>query len=1520
MYIQSLLRPWSACLSARKLLTVSFVAIVCLLGSRPAAQTGTPPNFDPIGLQPGRAYFSQLPFESIDTISGGVILKFTDLVLPGDAGMDVRIIRSYNHQAVGPQWTFGFDGVPMRVERPDGTPNECCSHPVLVMADGSRRSLFPVNTVYNDTEFITEDFWRYTTTSRTLELPNGWTATYEEGNFVGGAMLAELHDVYGNSVVPDWQGGAPGDIRPLRLDGVAQTVSGTTRTVTFAHETAACGMMPSKMTYLGREWAYGCEYEDPDQQSGWRITAVTPSVGPGWTFEYDDGLDGALTVTTPSGGVVSYDFDDVILPATESTHRSVLGTRTVSGRGITSATWMFSFGQSSGQATATIDLPDGRQIEFVHAWLGGKWVLDRKVLKTAGAHAVAARFDRTYEMLPITPNFPNAPIPVPKDDTITQDGDTYTTKREYRSSNLGDYHRPSVVTEEGDLTRVTAYEYDYNFTPYLLNRVAKETVTVNQKSFETSFAYEDATGFLSSQTIYGVSTTFGRDARGNRSRSTDANDRATSYSFENGTLKTTTTPKFTVPRHINADGTVAWEEHSGRRTTFEYDDLGRLTKVTPPDAAPGVALAASLTEYDNQAGAWIKTTRGANVTTTYLDGFGRPTGSLTSAGVRTTIRYDSDGRVSYEGYPFSVTDRGDALEYDPLGRLAKRTHSDSTFVTFAHSGSHLTITDEEGRSTTQVWGAFGTPSDAWLLGLVDADNKTWTYDYNAVGSLTKVRAPDNSIREWHYDAKNQLDFETHPESGMTTYTRDNVGNLETKTDALGRTFLYTFDGNNRLTDVDAPGTAHDVHIDFVGENRTGVSNGFVGTGYSYDGANRIAARTDTIAGHVFVTSFGYDALDNLTLITYPNQRQVAYDIEAANGTRVKKVYEPSGTVFADQIAYHPSGAVAGFLAGNGQIESITFDHRGRPDGLQSGPLQLDYDPDGVGNITKITDSRSAFTQTFGYDALDRLSAVYGSFGATTFTYDAQGNRRTKGDVTYNYSPQTHRLDSTTGGNEAASYGYDLVGNLETAPSTVMSYTPFNMLETFTVTNVSTQVTSTTTYRYDGENMRAIRLPGSGAMELMLHGADGQLLAEYAVPATTPVWRRDYVYLGARLLASVEAPDAAPTPAAPTVTVAPSSVERRVGQTATFTAAATGVPSPSVQWQQSTDGTAWIAITGATSTSYSRTVTIGDHGRWFRAVFTNASGTATTTTARLTVALPPTDLDGDGKGDLIVWRASTGTWYWLLSSTNYQYAGSQQWGNESLGDVPLLGDFDGDGISDLALWRASTGTWYWLASSTNYVYGNSRQWGNQSFGDKPMAADFDGDGKSDLCLWRASEGRWYWLTSSTNYDYAQQRAEYWGNQSLGDIPFLTDIDGDRRPDLTVWRATDGYWYWKTSTSNYVYANSKQWGNSSAGDVPNVGDFDGDARTDLAVYRASEGRWYWLISSTGYNYLNQQAEYWGATQGDTPLLPDIDGDGLADLAVWRASDGTWYWKTSSSGYATAHGQQWGNSSLGDVPIVR
>ena len=90
-------------------------------------------------------------------------------------------------------------------------------------------------------------------------------------------------------------------------------------------------------------------------------------------------------------------------------------------------------------------------------------------------------------------------------------------------------------------------------------------------------------------------------------------------------------------------------------------------------------------------------------------------------------------------------------------------------------------------------------------------------------------------------------------------------------------------------------------------------------------------------------------------------------------------------------------------------------------------------------------------------------------------------------------------------------------------------------------------------------------------------------------------------------------------APPVVTSAPAATSALVGTTYSFTAAASGQPAPAVQWQHSTDGgTTWTDIAGATSSSYSATAALADDGTQFRAVFTNASGTATTTAATLSV--------------------------------------------------------------------------------------------------------------------------------------------------------------------------------------------------------------------------------------------------------------------------------------------------------------
>ena len=89
---------------------------------------------------------------------------------------------------------------------------------------------------------------------------------------------------------------------------------------------------------------------------------------------------------------------------------------------------------------------------------------------------------------------------------------------------------------------------------------------------------------------------------------------------------------------------------------------------------------------------------------------------------------------------------------------------------------------------------------------------------------------------------------------------------------------------------------------------------------------------------------------------------------------------------------------------------------------------------------------------------------------------------------------------------------------------------------------------------------------------------------------------------------------------------PSNDTVNAGGTATFTAAATGSPTPTVQWQVSTDGGISFANTsdgalysGSTTGTLTITgATVGMNGYEYQAVFTNTSGTATTTAATLTV--------------------------------------------------------------------------------------------------------------------------------------------------------------------------------------------------------------------------------------------------------------------------------------------------------------
>jgi len=94
-------------------------------------------------------------------------------------------------------------------------------------------------------------------------------------------------------------------------------------------------------------------------------------------------------------------------------------------------------------------------------------------------------------------------------------------------------------------------------------------------------------------------------------------------------------------------------------------------------------------------------------------------------------------------------------------------------------------------------------------------------------------------------------------------------------------------------------------------------------------------------------------------------------------------------------------------------------------------------------------------------------------------------------------------------------------------------------------------------------------------------------------------------------------------APPAITANPSSLSVLVGETAVFTASATGVPTPTIQWEVSADsGSTWTAVSGATSDSMTVAgATLAENGNEYRANFQNRFGKETSAAATLTVTAP-----------------------------------------------------------------------------------------------------------------------------------------------------------------------------------------------------------------------------------------------------------------------------------------------------------
>ncbi len=217
-------------------------------------------------------------------------------------------------------------------------------------------------------------------------------------------------------------------------------------------------------------------------------------------------------------------------------------------------------------------------------------------------------------------------------------------------------------------------------------------------------------------------------------------------------------------------------------TCYAYSNTGSLT----PD---GPITVSSTKDLDGTIQSLSCGSQAARSTTTSstTDGLGRVIQSADSAGVVTAKTLDALGRVAKQFNPGDSVN-GTTYTYDALGRVLTATYADGSQETTSYAGDLSTHMDPAGASTTQTVDGLGRIMQVTedTTGL----NIATTYTYDALDDFDRgvtqagpgrlIYAPTGQSRCFVYDSLKELVSATNPESGTTTYTYDENGNLSMK--------------------------------------------------------------------------------------------------------------------------------------------------------------------------------------------------------------------------------------------------------------------------------------------------------------------------------------------------------------------------------------------------------------------------------------------------------------------------------------------------------------------------------------------------------------------------------------------------------------------------------------------------------------------------------------------------------------------------------------------------------------------
>lgn len=645
---------------------------------------------------------------------------------------------------------------------------------------------------------------------------------------------------------------------------------------------------------------------------------------------------------------------------------------------------------------------------------------------------------------------------------------TTNAKGETTSYEYGDSTHPGNLTRvvtnlPGGRTSITEYAYSDSAYAFPTGTTQKYTQNGTQITSTTTQTYEYLWGNIVNQT--------------------DPLGKATVYEYDNQGRVT----KITYPQSTGKNGSYTLED----RYIYTYPTLNGVGvfKIENDKYKNGALVYATADFYDSHgnlidSAVWDFERNAWTETKNQFNTYGQLAVTTDANNNQTSYSFDAWNRLNHlqdaqgnkQQYQYDIVNRTRISYFMPSGGARENDYSETY--------------DQWGRVILRK---------GWPGGLANTPI-TEQYEYDLVGNCTKVIDPRNNQTDFQYDALNRVTKVTNALGEQNDYGYDRLGGLSTlqqydgsttftttkgyderglqisKQEPLGNSYTYQYNQRGQLSQANDPKgrTAANQYYDDGRLSQTTVANSSLTLYYTPLGGTE----------RYYLTGDG-ESLD--------------YDFYSTGLVKNKKVAD-----FTTNFTYDLAGNLTQMTDPFSLLTSYQYDNLNRPQTITVGGKTFTYEYYGDGMIKAVNYPDASIRTEYTYDNINRLTTLINKKGSEivssfSYEYDKNGNIisvNENGSASQYEYDALNRLSSITrpDGSELH-YSYDSRGNrtsVEVDISNVIpgtfAYNDWEELESFTTND------NTYTYTYDAQGLRTKKTGPDGTTRYHCDNA-GRVIAE-----------------------------------------------------------------------------------------------------------------------------------------------------------------------------------------------------------------------------------------------------------------------------------------------------------------------------------------------------------------------------------------------------------------------------------------